>query len=65
MHENIIDLKSVFTSLSGSNVLLLPDTPIFTIVAVSNDYLKDTGRSAEELIGRPLFEAFPNNPHDS
>ncbi|HYH15500.1 MAG TPA: PAS domain-containing protein, partial [Flavisolibacter sp.] len=62
--KNIIDLKAVFTSLSGSNVLLLPDTPQFTIVAVSNDYLKDTGRTAEELIGRHLFEAFPNNPGD-
>ena len=62
--KNIIDLKAIFTSLSGSNVLLLPDTPLFTIVAVSNDYLKDTGRTAEELLGRPLFDSFPNNPGD-
>lgn len=59
-----MDLKLVFSNLSGSNVLVLPDAPFFTIVAVSHDYLKATGRNREELIGKGLFEAFPNNPDD-
>jgi PAS domain S-box-containing protein len=64
VQENIVDLKSVFSSLAGSNVLVLPDTPLFTIIAVSDDYLQDTGRVREELLGKGLFEMFPNNPND-
>lgn len=64
MQESVVDLKSVFTALSGSNVLVLPDAPRFTIVAVSHDYLETTGRKREELIGKGLFEAFPNSPQD-
>jgi PAS domain S-box-containing protein len=64
VQETIVDLKSVFTTLPGSNVLVLPDSPVFTIVAVSQDYLQATGRTTGELIGKGLFEAFPNNPDD-
>ncbi|HVG42774.1 MAG TPA: PAS domain-containing protein [Chitinophagaceae bacterium] len=64
MPENIVDFKSVFTSIPGSNVLVLPDHPNFTIVAVSDEYLHVAGRSKEELMGKGLFEAFPNNPDD-
>lgn len=59
-----MDLKSLFTNLPGSNVLVLPDAPKFTIVAVSNDYLLATGRTIQQLMGKGLFEAFPNNPQD-
>lgn len=42
----------------------MPDAPRFTILAVSDDYLYATKRTREELIGKGLFEAFPNNPDD-
>lgn len=64
MTENFVDLKTIFTTLPGSNVLVLPNAPIFTIVAVSNDYLQITGRDKEQLMGKGLFEVFPNNPED-
>lgn len=59
-----MDIRTVFTSIPGSNVLLLPDAPRFTIVGVSDDYLKITKRNRYELMGRGLFELFPNNPED-
>jgi PAS domain S-box-containing protein len=62
--KHSVDLRLVFTSLPGSNVLLVPDAPKFTILAVSDDYLYATRRTKEELIGKGLFDAFPNNPDD-
>lgn len=64
MEQRAVDLETVFTTLPGNNVLLLPDAPKFTIVAVSDDYLQSTGRSREELMHKGLFEVFPNNPED-
>jgi len=62
--KHSVDLRSVFTSLPGSNVLVLPDAPRFTILAASDEYLYATNRTKEELVGKGLFEAFPNNPSD-
>lgn len=64
VEQNAIDLRSVFASLAGSNVLVSPNPPTFTILAVSDDYLLATGRTRNELVGKGLFEAFPNNPAD-
>jgi PAS domain S-box-containing protein len=35
-----------------------------SIRAVNAAYARAVGRSAEELLGRPMFEAFPDNPDD-
>jgi PAS domain S-box-containing protein len=59
-----VDIRNFFTSLPGSNVLVRPNAPVFTIVAVSDAYLQATGRTRDELIGRGLFDLFPNNPED-
>lgn len=56
------ELKSLFESLPGLYVVLKPD---FTIVAVSDAYLKATLTTRERIIGRGLFEVFPDNPDDS
>ncbi|SCL48936.1 PAS domain S-box-containing protein [Micromonospora citrea] len=39
-------------------------TPELVIVEVNRAYLRATGRTREELIGRELFAAFPANPDD-
>jgi signal transduction histidine kinase len=44
-------------------LLLRPDLQ-FTIAAVNNAYLQTTGRRREDLLGHPLFDAFPDNPAD-
>ncbi|MFC4909569.1 ANTAR domain-containing protein [Actinomadura gamaensis] len=43
--------------------LLVIDTDV-VIRDVNPAYLKATSRSYEELVGTPLFEAFPDNPDD-
>ncbi|OLY91222.1 hypothetical protein BUE76_04380 [Cnuella takakiae] len=50
--------------MPGNCIVLLPDAPVFTIVAATNDYYKTSGRTAEELIGKGVFEAFPAPPQD-
>jgi signal transduction histidine kinase len=59
----MVDFRSVFESGPGIYLLLLPDDK-FTIVGATNGYCKATKRSREELTGKGLFEAFPDNPQD-
>ena len=42
---------------------LLIDTD-FVIIGANPSYLEATGRSAEDIVGVPIFEAFPSNPSD-
>jgi two-component system, sensor histidine kinase and response regulator len=55
------DFRKLFESAPGINIVLTPD---LTIVAVSDDYLEATRTRREEILGRPLFEVFPDNPGD-
>jgi PAS domain-containing protein len=54
----------LFQAMPGNSALLLPDAPIFTIVAVTESYLEISGRHRADLIGKGLFAAFPNTPDD-
>ena len=40
-------------------------TPDLTIVAVSDAYLRATMTKREDILGRGIFEIFPDNPDDS
>ncbi len=53
------DLLSVFRALPGAYLLLSPD---LVIEAVSDEYLAVTLTTRASLMGRSLFEAFPDNP---
>jgi signal transduction histidine kinase len=44
--------------------LLLVMDPELRIVAVSDDYLEATMTRREEIIGRGIFDVFPDNPED-
>lgn len=54
-----LDFRALFESLPGMFVVVLPD---FAIAAASEDYLKGAMRTREEIAGRNVFEAFPENP---
>ncbi len=54
--------KLLFEQLPGLYLILNPD---FTIVAVSDPYLKATLTIREEIIGRNIFDVFPDNPDDN
>ncbi len=56
-----VDFRVLFESAPGLYLVLKPD---FTIVAVSDAYLKATMTSREEILGRNLFDVFPDNPDD-
>ena len=55
------DFRALFESAPG---LYLGLTPDLKIVAVSDAYLRATMTKREEILGRPLFEVFPDNPAD-
>lgn len=57
----IADFRLLFESVPGLFLVLLPD---FTITAVSDAYLQATMTRREQIIGRHLFEVFPDNPDD-
>jgi PAS domain S-box-containing protein len=59
-----VDFHSLFNAVPGCFLVLAPDYPIFTILAATNDYLCATKTKRSEIIGRPLFEIFPDNPDD-
>jgi len=59
--NEISNFKSLFESTPGCFLILLPD---FTIHAVSDEYLSATMTKREEIIGRHLFDVFPDNPDD-
>jgi PAS domain S-box-containing protein len=54
-----LDLLAVFNALPGAYLLL---TPELVIEAVSDAYLHATLTRRESILGRPVFEVFPDNP---
>jgi len=59
-----VDYGALFAALPNPYLLLAPDSPQFTIVGVNDAYLRATEQTRDELVGRGLFEVFPDNPDD-
>jgi signal transduction histidine kinase len=55
------DFRLLFESAPGLYLVL---TPTFEIVAVSDAYLQATMTTREGILGRNLFDVFPDNPAD-
>ncbi|MET9457992.1 SpoIIE family protein phosphatase [Streptomyces canus] len=62
MRKPQIDYAAVFRALPGMVALL---TPELVYVDFNDDFLRLTGRAREQLLGRYIFDAFPENPNDS
>ncbi len=62
MGGDSLDYRGVFESAPGLYLVLQPD---FTIVGVTDAYLRATRTRREEILGRGLFEVFPDNPADA
>jgi signal transduction histidine kinase/ActR/RegA family two-component response regulator len=56
------DFRALFESLPGLYLVL---TPNLQIVAVSDAYLQATMTRREDILGRDLFDVFPDNPADA
>ncbi len=59
-----MDYRTLFAALPGLYLVLLPDSPHFTILEASDAYLRATNTVRDAIIGRGLFEVFPDNPDD-
>src|SRR6185295_6386554 len=55
------DFRLLFEGAPGLYLVLLPD---LTIVAVSDAYLRATMTERAAILGRGLFDVFPDNPDD-
>jgi signal transduction histidine kinase len=55
------DFRALFESAPGLYLVLTSD---LTIVAASNAYLQATMTKRDDILGRRLFEVFPDNPDD-
>jgi len=55
------DFRALFESAPGLYLVL---TPEFRIVAVSDAYLTATMTTRESILGRDIFDVFPDNPGD-
>jgi PAS domain-containing protein len=56
-----LDFRSLFESAPDCYLVLDPE---LVIVAVSDAYLRATMTRREDILGRGLFEVFPDNPDD-
>ena len=55
------DFRVLFEAAPGLYLILSTD---FTIVGASDAYLAATMTRREEIVGRELFDVFPDNPDD-
>ena len=56
------DFVAVFAALPAPLMVLAPD---LTIVAINDAYLKVTHTARDAVLGRSVFEVFPDNPADA
>ncbi len=57
----LADFKALFEAAPGLYLILQPN---LTIQAVSNEYLAATMTSRSDILGKKLFDVFPDNPND-
>ena len=59
---NTVDFQLAFAALPGSFLLLEPNAPQFTILAISDELLGLTAQSRPEVVGNSVFDVYPENP---
>ncbi|MGP4052914.1 PP2C family protein-serine/threonine phosphatase [Streptomyces sp. 2A115] len=62
MRKPQIDYTAVFRALPGMVALLTPD---LVYADANDDFLRLAGRTREQLLGRYIFDVFPENPNDA
>jgi len=55
--------QNIFEAIPGLYLILAPNKQ-FTIIAANDAYLQATKTERKRIVGRPLFEVFPDNPND-
>lgn len=59
-HTTAVDFSAIFSALPERYVVFDTDAPAFTMLAASQGYLKVTDKNIDEIIGKSLFEIFPD-----
>ncbi|WP_373048536.1 PAS domain-containing sensor histidine kinase [Vulgatibacter sp.] len=62
--EPALDFRQVFEEAPALLLVVRADAPRFTIVAATDAYCNATLTRRAEILGRPLFEVFPDDPSD-
>lgn len=60
-HDGALDFKLLFESQPSLCLVLKPD---FTILGVTESYLRATMTERDKILGRGIFDVFPDNPDD-
>jgi serine phosphatase RsbU (regulator of sigma subunit) len=61
MNDAAVDYAGVFQALPGMVALLTPD---LVCVDANREFLRVSGRTRDQVVGRYLFDVFPDNPND-
>ncbi|MFD9130503.1 PP2C family protein-serine/threonine phosphatase, partial [Kitasatospora sp. NPDC059571] len=59
--DAVIDYAAVFQAFPGMAALLTPD---LVYADVNEEFLRGAGRTREQVVGRYVFDVFPENPVD-
>jgi signal transduction histidine kinase len=59
-----LDYQALFVHAPGLYMVLEPNAPRFTILEATNAYLAATLTKRASMVGRGLFEVFPDDPND-
>jgi PAS domain S-box-containing protein len=59
-----LDFRALFDSVPGLFLVLRTDDPVFTIAGLNKAYAQATLTKPEEIVGRAVFDVFPDNPDD-
>ena len=59
--SSIPDYRALFESAPGLYLVLTAD---LTIIAASDAYLRATMTHRDDIVGRHIFDVFPDNPDD-
>jgi hypothetical protein len=65
VQDDALPFRMLFEQSPDVLLVLLPDAPRFTMVAATRARYAATHTTAEQTIGRGLFELFPDNPDDA
>ncbi|HEY0741573.1 MAG TPA: ATP-binding protein [Chryseosolibacter sp.] len=60
MKQRSVEAELILSNIPGSHLILLPAED-FTIIAATDDYLKATFTTRDEIIGRPVFDVFTDS----
>ncbi|QMU28765.1 PAS domain-containing sensor histidine kinase [Adhaeribacter radiodurans] len=59
---SLLNFQSIYASMPGNFLVLYPNAPHYSILAITEDLLQATGRKQEDTIGKSFFTLFPENP---